>query len=165
MNAVLEPVLLQGLMKILRNNTEEYVQLHRMLFNPYGLHTPGHLDDVLRGALDTHVERVDPYFTKEVTVPTALQKYCVPLSSPQLTNTVWGEVSMDGYLPTLTDCLWFLRTALGVVCGTQRFPNCTRWFLLSDWRVTSVLGLGVTGACDVVSVTSPLPCARLPRQN
>jgi hypothetical protein len=57
--------------KILRNNTEEYVELHRMLFNPYGLYVPGHLDDVLRGALNTHVEKVDPYFTEEVTVLTA----------------------------------------------------------------------------------------------
>jgi hypothetical protein len=65
--------------------------------------------------------------------------------------------------PTLTDCLWFLRTTLGVVRGTQRIPNCTRWFLLSDWRVASVLGLDVTGACDV-SVTRPSPCARLPQQ-
>jgi hypothetical protein len=53
----------------------------------------------------------------------------------------------------VTDCLWFLCTALGVVRGTQQFPNYTRWMLLSHWRVTSVLGLGVTGACDVVSVT------------
>jgi hypothetical protein len=53
-------------MKILGNNTEEYVELHRMLFNPYSLYVPGRLDDVLRGALDTHVEKVDPYFTKEV---------------------------------------------------------------------------------------------------
>jgi hypothetical protein len=54
--------------------------------------------------------------------------------------------------PTLTVCLWFLRTALRVVRGTQRIPNCTRWLLLSNWRVTLVLGLGVTGAlrrqCD-----------------
>jgi hypothetical protein len=54
-------------MKMLGNSTEEYVELHRMLFNPYSLYTPGHLDNVLRGALDTHVETVDPYFTKEVT--------------------------------------------------------------------------------------------------
>jgi hypothetical protein len=70
MNEVLGPVLLQGLMKILRNNTEEYVELHRMLFYPYSLYTPGHLDDVLRGALATHIERVDPYFTEEVPVST-----------------------------------------------------------------------------------------------
>jgi hypothetical protein len=45
------------------------MELHRMLFNPYELYVPGYLDDVLRGALDTHVEKVDPFFTKEVTVP------------------------------------------------------------------------------------------------
>jgi hypothetical protein len=64
--------------------------------------------------------------------------------------------------PILTDCLWFLRTALRVVRGTQRIPICMRWFLLSDSRVASVLGPDVTGACDVVSVTRPSPCARLP---
>lgn len=59
--------LLPGLMKMLGNGTEEYVELHRMLFNPYSLYTPGRLDDTLRGALDTQVEKVDPYFTKELT--------------------------------------------------------------------------------------------------
>jgi hypothetical protein len=83
-------------------------------------------------------------------------------------NTSWNWVYGGRYQcadtsPTLTDCLWFLCTALGVVRGTQRIPNCTRWFLLSDWRVASVLGPGVTGACDVASVTSPAPCARLPQ--
>jgi hypothetical protein len=58
--------------------------------------------------------------------------------------------------PTLTDCLWFLITALGVVRITTVYH-----LLLSHWRVASVLGHGVTEACDVVSVTSPSPCARL----
>jgi hypothetical protein len=71
----------------------------------------------------------------------------------------WVDTSL-----TLTDCLWVLRTALGVVRGTQRIPNCTQWFLLSDWRVASVLGPGVTWACDVVSVMSPAPCARLSQE-
>jgi hypothetical protein len=63
----LEPPALQGLMKMLGNDTQEYVELHRMLFNPYRLYMPGQLDDILRGALDTHAAKVDPYFSEEVT--------------------------------------------------------------------------------------------------
>jgi hypothetical protein len=54
-------------MKMRRNGTEQYVELHRMLFNPYRLYTLGQLDDILRGALDTHAAKVDPYFSEEVT--------------------------------------------------------------------------------------------------
>jgi len=53
-------------MKMLRNGTQQYVELHRMLFNPYRLYTLGQLDDILRGALETHAAKVDPYFTEEV---------------------------------------------------------------------------------------------------
>jgi hypothetical protein len=70
---------------------------------------------------------------------------------------LWGEVSMGGYLPHINRLFVVLSTALGVVRGTQRFRNRTRWFLLSDCRVASVLGPGVTGACDVVSVMPPSP--------
>ena len=59
-------LLLQGLMKMLRNGTQQYVELHRMLFNPYRLYTLGQLDDILRWALETHAAKVDPYFTEEV---------------------------------------------------------------------------------------------------
>jgi hypothetical protein len=51
---------------MLVNDTEEYVELHHMLFNPYSLYTPGHLDSVLTGAMNTHVENV---VSKEVTQP------------------------------------------------------------------------------------------------
>jgi hypothetical protein len=49
---------------MLVNGTEEYVELHHMLFNPYSLYTSGHLDNVLMGALNTQVETV---ISKEVT--------------------------------------------------------------------------------------------------
>jgi hypothetical protein len=55
-------------MKMVGNGTQDYVELHRMLFNPYRLYTPGRLDAVLRGALDTHAAKFDPYFSEEVTV-------------------------------------------------------------------------------------------------
>jgi hypothetical protein len=54
-------------MKMLGNGTQQYVELHRMLFNPYRLYTVGQLDDILRGALDTHAAKADPYFSEEVT--------------------------------------------------------------------------------------------------
>jgi len=54
-------------MKMLGNGTQQYVELHRMLFNPYRLYTLGQLDDIIRGALDTHAAKVDPYFSEEVT--------------------------------------------------------------------------------------------------
>jgi hypothetical protein len=43
--------------------------------------------------------------------------------------------------------------------------HCTRLRLLSDSpRARSfVLGADITGACNVVSVTRPSPCARLPQ--
>jgi hypothetical protein len=53
-------------MKMLGNGTQEYVELHRMLFNPYRLYTAGQLDDIIRGALETHAAKVDPYFSEEV---------------------------------------------------------------------------------------------------
>jgi hypothetical protein len=53
-------------MKKLVNGTEEYVELHRMLFNPYSLYTPGHMDNVLTGALNTQAQTV---VSKEVTKP------------------------------------------------------------------------------------------------
>ncbi|PSN38523.1 hypothetical protein C0J52_20098 [Blattella germanica] len=59
--------LLPGLMKMIRNDSEEYVELHRMLFNPYTLFSPDGLDATLRGALATNVEKVNPYFTTELT--------------------------------------------------------------------------------------------------
>lgn len=55
-------------MKMLGNDSasEEYVEMHKMLFNPYGLYQTGFMDKTVRGALETHVLKVDPYFSKEV---------------------------------------------------------------------------------------------------
>ena len=52
-------------MKMMRNGSEEYVELHKILFNPFSLYNPGRLDATLRGALVTQVQRVNPYFTTE----------------------------------------------------------------------------------------------------
>jgi hypothetical protein len=54
---------------------------------------------------------------------------------------IGGGIDGVDTAPTLTDCLWLLRTALKVVLRTQRIRNCTRWFLLSDSRVASFLDL------------------------
>ncbi|KAJ9579791.1 hypothetical protein L9F63_004537, partial [Diploptera punctata] len=55
------------LLPMIRNGSEEYVELHRMLFNPYSLYNPGRMDATLKGVLATQIERVDPYFTTELT--------------------------------------------------------------------------------------------------
>jgi len=60
-------------MKMLGNGTQQYVELHHMLFNPYRLYTLGQMDGILRGAMDTHAAKVDPYFSEEVTT---LIKFC-----------------------------------------------------------------------------------------
>ncbi|KAL0279639.1 UNVERIFIED_CONTAM: hypothetical protein PYX00_001148 [Menopon gallinae] len=61
--------LLPGLMKLISNDTssEEYFELHKMLFNPFGLYDVHFLEKVVRGALNTSVERNDVYFSREVT--------------------------------------------------------------------------------------------------
>ena len=50
------------------SKTPEYVHLHKMLFNPYSLYTKDGLDNALKGAMQTDMQRVDPYFTPEVSV-------------------------------------------------------------------------------------------------
>lgn len=55
------------MMKKLANDTSspEYVEMHKMLFNPFGLHE-GELDSIMRGAMETPVEKADNYFTEQV---------------------------------------------------------------------------------------------------
>lgn len=62
--------LLPGLIKMLGSSSDEveYVQLHRMLFDPFRLYRSGELARSLRGAMNTSVEASDPYFTSEVGV-------------------------------------------------------------------------------------------------
>ncbi|XP_046387846.1 uncharacterized protein LOC124157292 [Ischnura elegans] len=69
--------LLPTLMKILGNDTssEEYVELHKILFNPYILYSPGQMTSALKGALNTDVQRVDTYITPEVTQHLFQQKW------------------------------------------------------------------------------------------
>lgn len=61
--------LLPGLMKLAKEqeNTEESIELHQILFNPYSLYNPQGFDNALRSALNTSLEKSDPYFTKELT--------------------------------------------------------------------------------------------------
>lgn len=55
-------------MKVLANDTTsvEYVELHKMLFNPYEIYSVQGLDKTLQGAMNTNVERADNYFTTQV---------------------------------------------------------------------------------------------------
>lgn len=61
--------LLPGLIKSLANDTSsnEYVELHKILFNPYSLYNSGQLDRSVNSAINTNVERVDTFFNKQVT--------------------------------------------------------------------------------------------------
>lgn len=52
---------------MLANDTEspEYIEMHKMLFNPFGLYD-GDLDSIIRGAFNTSVEKADNFFTEQV---------------------------------------------------------------------------------------------------
>jgi hypothetical protein len=67
---------------------------------------------------------------------------------------------MSGYLPHINSCL-FVVYALVVRWNTTDSELHTTDAIVPLAR-SFVLGPGVTGARDVVSVTSPSPCARLP---
>ncbi|XP_067002115.2 uncharacterized protein [Anabrus simplex] len=60
--------LLPSLMKILANatNTPEYVEMHKILFNPYVLYQPGYLDGTLKGLMNTDILKVDPHVSSEL---------------------------------------------------------------------------------------------------
>lgn len=60
--------IIPGLMKMLANDTSspEFVQMHKMLFNPFALYVSGTLDKTLRGAMNTSIEASDSYFTNEL---------------------------------------------------------------------------------------------------
>ncbi|CAH1153426.1 unnamed protein product [Phaedon cochleariae] len=60
--------IIPGLMKLLSNytSTPEYVQMRKMLFNPFQLYDPEVLDKTLRGAMNTTIEASDSYFTNEL---------------------------------------------------------------------------------------------------
>ncbi|CAG9861246.1 unnamed protein product [Phyllotreta striolata] len=60
--------IIPGLMKLLANDssTPEYVQMHKMLFNPFELYQSDMLDKTLRGAMNASIEASDSYFTDEL---------------------------------------------------------------------------------------------------
>lgn len=60
--------IIPGLMKFLAadNSSFDYIQMHKMLFNPFILYDPGSVEKTLRGAMNTTTEASDAYFTEEV---------------------------------------------------------------------------------------------------
>lgn len=44
----------------------DYIEMHKILFNPYNLYNRGEMDNALRGAMFTHIGKMDTYFSKEV---------------------------------------------------------------------------------------------------
>ncbi|KAF4518020.1 hypothetical protein B566_EDAN009253 [Ephemera danica] len=71
--------LLQGLLKMIANDTAspDYVQMHKMLFNPFGLYESGYMASTVRGALHTDIQKADTYFSEEVS-----QKLFQPKAGP-----------------------------------------------------------------------------------
>ncbi|XP_022177219.1 chorion peroxidase-like isoform X1 [Myzus persicae] len=61
--------LIPSMMKFLRddNSDPEFVEMRKMLFNPYRLYTCGGVDSVIRGAMNTSAGKSDAFFTPEVT--------------------------------------------------------------------------------------------------
>lgn len=60
--------LIPTLMKLLGNDSSspEFVQLHKMLLDPFQLYQKGELDRAIRGAMETNIQASDPYFSPEV---------------------------------------------------------------------------------------------------
>lgn len=56
--------LLPGLMRMISNTSSEYVELHKVLFNPFALYAGE--GPVLRGALNPGLLRFDPHFSPQV---------------------------------------------------------------------------------------------------
>lgn len=46
--------------------TPEGIAMHKMLFNPYSLYNDNGLDNAMHSAMNTAVERADPYFNDEI---------------------------------------------------------------------------------------------------
>lgn len=46
--------------------SEESIEMHKMLFDPYKLYQTGALDKVLQSAMSTRLERADSYFNTQV---------------------------------------------------------------------------------------------------
>ncbi|XP_050422954.1 lactoperoxidase-like isoform X2 [Adelges cooleyi] len=61
--------LIPSMTKFLRDDDSnpEYVEMRKMLFNPYKLYTCGGVDSVIRGAMNTSAGKSDAFFTPEVT--------------------------------------------------------------------------------------------------
>lgn len=60
--------LIPALMKFITKNSSdaEYIQFHKMLFNPFRLYRKDGLDGSLLGAMNTTIEASDTYFNPEV---------------------------------------------------------------------------------------------------
>lgn len=55
------------MMKWTSENSTEFIELHKMLFNPYSLWSNGGLDSAINSAIQTNLAKSDQYFTTELT--------------------------------------------------------------------------------------------------
>ncbi len=58
---------MKSMMKWTNENSTEFVELHKMLFNPYSLWGNGGLDSAIGSAIQTNLAKSDQYFTTELT--------------------------------------------------------------------------------------------------
>ncbi|KAL1492796.1 hypothetical protein ABEB36_010982 [Hypothenemus hampei] len=60
--------LIPGIVKLLRNDTSspEFIQMRKMLFDPFNLYDEGQLDGTLKGAINSSIESSDQYFSDEL---------------------------------------------------------------------------------------------------
>lgn len=60
--------IIPGLVKMLSRDSSnpEFIQMHKMLFDPFKLYQDGELDRALRGAMNTSIEASDSYFSNEL---------------------------------------------------------------------------------------------------
>lgn len=60
--------IIPGLVKLLANDSSspQFVQMRKMLFDPFELYQKGQLDRALKGAMNTSIEASDSYFSNEL---------------------------------------------------------------------------------------------------
>lgn len=78
-------------MKWTNENSTDYIELHKMLFNPYSLWGNGGLDSAIGSAIQTNLAKSDQYFTTELTE----KLFENNVTNASSTNTVKRNANLD----------------------------------------------------------------------
>lgn len=81
------------------STTPEYIELHRMLFNPYSLWAAGGLDTAIGSAIDTTLAKSDRHFTRELTE----KLFQDPMANDVLIQRRTGSVDLDDMASPMTN--------------------------------------------------------------